>query len=158
MPELDLRALIQQRKADGARGTVKCKVCLDPDLLPMLDELTEQAPSDSDSRLAGPKVAAHRKEIADLQKRVDDLTVVVVFSVPSRAQKVSYEQGVKDEEDVDPRIVSECFLRFEKDGKPYPDLGRNDWLDLLEVTPPGEINAMANVVYRRAVVSPDFPT
>jgi hypothetical protein len=158
MPDLDLRALIQQRKADGARGTVKCKVCLDPDLLPMLDELADAAPDEDDKRLAGPKVAAHRKQIAELQKRVDELTVVVVFSVPSRAQKVSYEQAVKDEEDVDPRIVSECFLRFEKDGQPLTDIGRNDWLDLLEVTPPGEINAMANVVYRRAVVAPDFPT
>lgn len=156
---VDLRALIQARKSGGVRATIKCLVCIDPDLLPELDELLENTPEDTDKRLAGPKLAAHKKAIADLEERVAAHTVTVVFWAPNREQKAEYDRIARDEaskEDLDLKIVTECFARFERDGKPYP-MDRPDWLDLLEVTPPAEVNMLAAKVYARAGSVPDFP-
>lgn len=160
----DLRALIQDRKSKDVRATVKVQVCLDPDLLPELNEALAERDSrgdetDPDQRLG--KTDPLVKRIRDLEVQVAEVSVTAVFKTPTRAKYAAeYLPAIQeDDPDVEATILSECFSHFEKDGLRLPDteLGVEDWQALVPLTAPGEVSLMAGRIVQRTVGSPDFP-
>lgn len=164
MPEkTDLRALIADRKSKEDRGTVRQRFCLQPDLLPELNELIAERDASlaadkplSDVRMGGDPLS---RRISQLEKEVTAVSITAVFRVPTRLRWAEYLEGSKGGADIDIQIALECFVWFERDGQRVPDteLGAGDWKDLVEITPKGEIDQVGSRIAIRTAGSPDFP-
>jgi hypothetical protein len=163
--KVDLRALIQDRKAKDARPTVKHPMCLDPDLLDELNELKAKkaardkalADGDGDPDVRMGKVDPLKKQIEELEKAVAERSLVAVFRTPTRARMAELTEMAKDDADIDPIVASECFWHFLRDGQIDPTLTKEDFEDLLSLMPTGEVNTIGGKVYSRAAGRPDFP-
>lgn len=166
MPEkVDLRQLIQDRKQGENRGTVRQRMCLDPDLLPELNELLAERESRDDDAPGDNRYGrgdALSSRIRALESRVAEVSVQVVFRLPSRAKLAEYTQRVSDGDDngtLDLDIARDCFDHFESlVGERLAELGQDDFDSLIDVTVTGEINIIGTRIFQRAMGAPDFPS
>lgn len=163
--KVDLRALIQDRKAKGARQSVRATICFDPDLLARLNELTDEAnerrlrrqDDNSDPRLGRRDTLS--AQIAELEEQVAASSAVAVFRVPTRERQAEINKLAEDGEEIDAMLVSECFAHFLDGNEPMPadQLGRADLDDWLAVASRGEVNDISYRIAARSLGTPDFP-
>lgn len=168
-PAVDLRALLQDRKEKNGRPTIRETICLDPDALDRLNLLQDEKDArdarksrdeeDPDRRMAGrPDPLA--KDLAEAEADVKARSVVGVWRVPTRERQAELQAQGEDGVDIDPIVVSECFVHFVRNNDPIPadELGRADLDVWIALAARGEVNDIAFNIMRRSVGRPNFPT
>lgn len=167
MPDkTSLRALIQDRKAKQSRPTYRHLFSLAPDLYAEREELEQQLAELPRRPAAGEEGQAPRqggargrleRQLADLDARLAEATVAVVFKAPTADQMAAkvaeWERGKLETLEQARDLILTCFNRWETD----EELGRDDLADLLPTLTQGETYVVSNALSNLAVGEVDVP-
>jgi hypothetical protein len=180
---IDYRALINDRKAKDRRRPVRHVICLDPELYAELEEaeqeLREERAAAASGEDGGPRpdlrggglspVAKAELRVAEIEKRIADVSIVGVFKVFTVEQQAERHDILQKRQDENPDRLNAVaveesrqdilltFDRFEGPGGARLDLTRDDLEQLISTWSHGELFGLSTRIQRASAGGVDAP-